>query len=118
MNVVICPHLVSFSSQRSVYISDAGEPLLADFGVSKAWCSCHISPVARLICCNVKMIADITDVPFTQSQGVADAYRWLAPECWEGEGILSIKSDIHSYGMTVLEVRTLSACGTDSHILN
>jgi hypothetical protein len=50
------------------------------------------------------VIEDITGIPFTQSRGVSDSYRWFAPEVCVGQGVLSLNSDIYAYAMTVLEV--------------
>ena len=46
---------------------------------------------------------ELTGVPFTQTRGLSDSYRWLAPETTNGT--LSPASDVFSYSMTVLEVR-------------
>ena len=48
---------------------------------------------------------DLTGVPFTQSRGISDSYRWFAPELCSAPGILSTASDVFAYAMTVLEVR-------------
>lgn len=71
----------------NIAINSRGEPLLADFGLSQ-------------------IVEDITGIPFTQSRGVADSYRWFAPEVCVGQGVLSTYSDIYAYGMTVLELLT------------
>ena len=47
---------------------------------------------------------DLTGMPFTQSRGVSDSYRWFAPELCCAPGILSTASDVFAYAMTVLEV--------------
>lgn len=47
---------------------------------------------------------DLTGMPFTQSRGVSDSYRWFAPELCCAPGILSTASDVFAYGMTLLEV--------------
>jgi hypothetical protein len=52
----------------------------------------------------MQVVEDITGVPFTQSQGISDSYRWFAPELCVGPGILSTSSDIYSFAMTALEV--------------
>ncbi|KAH8119614.1 kinase-like protein [Phellopilus nigrolimitatus] len=71
----------------NILINKMGEPLLADFGLSK-------------------MMEDITGVPFTQSRGVSESYRWFAPELCSAPGILSPASDVFAFSMTVLEVRS------------
>lgn len=59
--------------------------MIADFGVSR-------------------IVEDITGVPFSQSNGVSDSFRWFAPELCIDEGVLSVNSDIYAYAMTILEV--------------
>lgn len=51
-----------------------------------------------------QIVEDVTGVPFTQSRGVSESYRWFAPEQCVGDGTLSFKSDTYAYAMTVLEV--------------
>jgi hypothetical protein len=53
-------------------------------------------------------VEDITGIPFTQSRGVSDSYRWFAPEVCVGQGALSISSDLYAFSMTILEVGTIS----------
>jgi len=71
----------------NIVINSRGEPLIADFGLSQ-------------------IVEDITGIPFTQSRGVSDSYRWFAPEVCVGQGVLSISSDVYAYAMTVLELIT------------
>lgn len=68
-------------------IDNSGNPLLADFGLSQ-------------------IVEDITGIPFTQSRGVSDSYRWFAPEVCVGQGVLSISSDVYAFAMTALELLT------------
>ncbi|KAJ7904313.1 kinase-like domain-containing protein [Mycena olivaceomarginata] len=71
----------------NVVINGRGQPLIADFGLSR-------------------IVEDITGIPFSQSRGVSDSYRWFAPEVCIGQGVLSLSSDVYAYGMTILEIFT------------
>ncbi|TFK43141.1 kinase-like domain-containing protein [Crucibulum laeve] len=71
----------------NILISDIGTPLLSDFGLSQ-------------------IIHDVAGIPFTQSNGVAESYRYFAPEICLGKGILSTRSDVYAFAMTVLEILT------------
>ncbi|KIK07601.1 hypothetical protein K443DRAFT_128984 [Laccaria amethystina LaAM-08-1] len=72
----------------NILISDQGHPLLSDFGLSQ-------------------IIHDVSGTPFTQSNVVADSYRYFAPEVCMGNGNLSTATDIYALAMTVLEVPIL-----------
>ena len=47
---------------------------------------------------------DITGAPVSDIQGLPESYKWLAPEELFGDGIMSTRSDIYSFAMTIYEV--------------
>lgn len=48
---------------------------------------------------------DIINVPYTESCGISDVYRWCSPELLDGKG-RTPSSDIYAFSMTVLELMT------------
>ena len=47
---------------------------------------------------------DPGDVTFAENDYLTDSQRFFAPELCSANGVLSVRSDIFAYGMTVLEV--------------
>ncbi|KAF8633770.1 hypothetical protein AX15_001276 [Amanita polypyramis BW_CC] len=68
---------------EKILIGDKGQPLLTDFA-----------------------LAQIEGTSITQTVGIADYYRWCAPEMCAEPGTVSTKSDIYSLAMTTLELLT------------
>ncbi|KIJ70260.1 hypothetical protein HYDPIDRAFT_23387 [Hydnomerulius pinastri MD-312] len=71
----------------NIVVDGAGNPLLADFGFSR-------------------IVEDITGVAFTQSAGISNSQRWLAPELCSDSGRLTTAADVYAFGMTMLEIMT------------
>lgn len=70
----------------NIIINDNGNPLLGDFGLSKS-------------------LKNLEGHPMTVVQGV-DSVRWFAPEVVSGDLLISTRSDVYSFAMTVLELMT------------
>lgn len=70
--------------QENILLSDCGEPLLADFGLS--------------------IILGEEDM-YTFSHRVGGSMPWMAPECMLG-GPRSCQSDIYSFGNLIFTVIT------------
>ncbi|KAF9224289.1 kinase-like protein [Gyrodon lividus] len=71
----------------NIVIDGTGNPLLADFGFSR-------------------IVEDITGVAFTQSAGISNSQRWLAPELCFDKGRLTTAADVYAFGMTILQLMT------------
>ncbi|KAF9246931.1 kinase-like domain-containing protein [Melanogaster broomeanus] len=71
----------------NIIIDAVGSPLLADFGFSR-------------------IVEDITGVAFTQSAGISNSQRWLAPELCLDKGRLTTAADVYAFGMTILQLMT------------
>ncbi|KAF8520465.1 kinase-like protein [Hysterangium stoloniferum] len=83
------PNAVAHGDIRgaNIMINDIGQPMLADFGLSK-------------------ILEDVTGVPFTQSKGVSESFRWFAPEMCQSPGIISTHTDVFAFAMTIIEIYT------------
>ncbi|KAF7426299.1 hypothetical protein PC9H_008667 [Pleurotus ostreatus] len=73
---------------ENIMISDAGSPLIANFGLSK-------------------IIEDI-GAEVTYSGSLDESYRWFAPEIFDGQPMMATMSDIYSLAMTIYELLTHS----------
>ena len=87
-------------------MDDSGQPLLANFGLSKVSWKKKTPSAFDLIIISQQILDDITDVP--KLEGVSHPYRWFAPELCCTPGVISTYSDVYAFGMTVIEVRTTS----------
>jgi hypothetical protein len=54
-------------------------------------------------------VEDIHGASFTQSQGLPDSYRWLAPELGLNPTTMATASDIYAFSMTIIEVWNFSS---------
>ncbi|KLO10999.1 kinase-like protein [Schizopora paradoxa] len=70
----------------NIIINDNGNPLLGDFGLSKS-------------------LKDMNGQPMTMINGI-DSSRWFAPEILDGDALISTRSDVYSFAMTVFELMT------------
>ncbi|KAH7887898.1 kinase-like domain-containing protein [Phlebopus sp. FC_14] len=71
----------------NIVIDGSGKPLLANFGFSR-------------------IVEDITGVALTQSTGISNSQRWLAPELCFDKGKLNTTADVYAFAMTALELMT------------
>lgn len=73
---------------ENIQVTTDGSPLLSDFGLSK-------------------MVEDMSDsATFTQSKGVSDSSRFMAPELMMGPSTMAPSCDIWSFAMTTLQLLT------------
>ena len=73
------------TSQANILIGDAGQPLLCDFGLAV-------------------VVEDLINMPISSALQGSGNPRWMAPELLIGEDIVTLETDIWSFGMTMLEV--------------
>ncbi|KAH7903719.1 kinase-like domain-containing protein [Hygrophoropsis aurantiaca] len=89
----------------TVVIDRSGNPLLADFGFSKV--IPMMGSMRQIILSQpLQIIEDITGTAITQSTGICNSNRWLAPELSIGDGIMTPAADVYAFAMTVLELLT------------
>jgi len=69
----------------NVLIGDAGQPLLCDFGLAV-------------------VVEDLINMPISSALQGSGNPRWMAPELLIGEEIVTLQTDVWSFGMIVLEV--------------
>ncbi|KAH0839670.1 hypothetical protein J3R83DRAFT_591 [Lanmaoa asiatica] len=89
----------------NIIIDAVGKPLLADFGFSRVRRR-HCDNPTPVLTQTHQVVEDITGVPFTQSAGVSNSQRWLAPELCFDMGRLTMAADVYAFGMTMLELMT------------
>ncbi|KAF8633760.1 hypothetical protein AX15_001266 [Amanita polypyramis BW_CC] len=71
---------------EKIYIGDKAQPLIKDSTLVRAE----------------------GEIDITLTSGDSDSYRWHAPELLEEACIITMKNDIYSFGMTILELLTHS----------
>ncbi|TDL28706.1 kinase-like protein [Rickenella mellea] len=71
----------------NILISDKGEPLLTDFGLAV-------------------ILEDLSKMPISSVLQDSGNPRWMAPELFVEDNLVSKQSDIWAFGMVVLEVMT------------
>jgi serine/threonine protein kinase len=90
--------------KEKVLIGDECQPLITDFALAKA--CCHDLPLYYVLLIPVlKLEGEMT----TQTTGLSESCRWCAPETFEEKAPVSVKGDVYSFGMTILEVRPSSS---------
>lgn len=80
-----CKKLSLARWKANVLINNSGQPLLSDFGLAV-------------------IVEDLTQMPISSALEGSGNPRWMAPELFLGQEIVSKASDVWSLGMFYLEV--------------